>query len=340
MHLESFIKQNIFRPIKKLLKGSQYIAPLSTPSPAALFADVKIDATKMSSFRFEQFPYEGPYPWLDQPDALEQISEKVKSGRISEADAALCKYWIENGYIILKNAINAQTLDDVWAAYEKSIQNGTITLQPEKICEEDPHPGRYLDPHMKVPEICNVMRHPEILRWIQLLMDRTPAPFQTITCHKGSQQGEHSDSIHMTTYPLGYLTAAWIAFEDIHPDCGPLVYYPGSHRWPYIFSKDVGISEKEFQEKGYAIYHERYEPKIKELIEKYKIPPHYFHAEKGDVLIWHANLVHGGSPRKNPLLSRHALVCHYFVEGAVCYHDLASLPSRPFAGTCLLRNQH
>ena len=48
--------------------------------------------------------------------------------------------------------------------------------------------------------------------------------------HKGSQQGAHSDSIHMTTYPIGYLSAAWIAFEDIHPDSGPQLFYPGSHR--------------------------------------------------------------------------------------------------------------
>ena len=71
------------------------------------------------------------------------------------------------------------------------------------------------------------------MRCIRLLMDREPRALQTIASHKGSQQGLHSDSIHMTTYPLGYLTAAWIAFEDIDPDCGPLVYYPGSHRLPY-----------------------------------------------------------------------------------------------------------
>lgn len=110
------------------------------------------------------------------------------------------------------------------------------------------------------------MRHPKILRWIHLLMDRPPAPFQTITCHKGSQQGVHSDSIHMTTYPLGYLTAAWIAFEDIHPDSGPLVYYPGSHRLPYLFSRDLGIDENNFRESGYKAYVELYEPRIQAII--------------------------------------------------------------------------
>jgi ectoine hydroxylase-related dioxygenase (phytanoyl-CoA dioxygenase family) len=232
-------------------------------------------------------------------------------------------------------------LDEVWITYQKAIDDGTIQLQPEQTSPEDPWPGRCLDPHLKVPEICRVMRHPEILRWIRLLMDRPPAPFQTITCHKGSQQGVHSDSIHMTTYPLGYLTAAWIAFEDIHPDSGPLVYYPGSHHLPYLFSRDLGIDENNFREHGYKAYLELYEPRIQEVIREHALEPRHFMAKKGDVLIWHANLLHGGSLRGNPRLSRKALVCHYFVEGTVCYHDLSANVARPFSGTCLVeRGKH
>ncbi len=148
-------------------------------------------------------------------------------------------------------------------------------------------------------------------------MGREPAPFQTITSYKGSQQGEHSDSIHMTTYPLGYLAAAWVAFEDIHPDSGPLVYYPASHRLPYVFSEDVGISTDDFKKRGYAPYHQRYEPRIKELISEHGLQAHYFHAKKGDVLIWHANLIHGGSKRQNLELSRRGLIpqrfCNYTI---------------------------
>lgn len=142
----------------------------------------------------------------------------------------------------------------------------------------------------------------------------------------------------MTTYPLGYLSAAWIAFEDIHSDSGPLVYYPGSHRLPYLFSKDVGISEKEFKTDGYKPYHERYEPRIRALVEEHGIEPHHFHARKGDVLIWHANLIHGGSVRNDLQKSRRALVCHFFVKGSFVYHDLAASRSKQqYLGTCLLR---
>ena len=235
--------------------------------------------------------------------------------------------------------IEHEVLDQIWAAYEAAVANGDIVLPPEKISADDPYPGRFLDPHLRVPELCHILRHPGLLRWLKVLMGREPVPFQTITSHKGSQQGAHSDAIHMTTYPLGYLSAAWIAFEDIHPDCGPLVYYPGSHRLPYVFSKDLGIPERDFVEHGYHSYHERYEPSIQKLIADNGLEPHYFHAGKGDAPVWPMNLLHGGSLRRNVALSRHAVVCHFFVEGAFAYHDLAGTQTRPYASTCLLRDQ-
>lgn len=310
---------------------------LSPPESEELFAEIKIDPATIENPRFEKFPRSGPTPWLDRQDAKVRIAERLGAGLINEADAEQLRYWVEHGYIILKGAVEAELIDEIWAAYQAAIDTGVIQLHPEKISLDDPWPGRFLDPHFRVPEICRAMRHPEILRWIQLLMDRIPAPFQTITSHKGSQQGVHSDSIHMTTYPLGYLTAAWIALEDIHPDSGPLVYYSGSHRLPYLFSHELGIPAEDFHQRGYKSYMERYEPAIQRMIRDRQLEPSHFIAQKGDVLIWHANLLHGGSARRDLHLSRRALVCHYFVKGALCYHDLSSSRSRPFSGTCLVR---
>jgi hypothetical protein len=303
------------------------------------FAEQAVDLCAMPTFRAEHFPYAGPHPWLDRPDWEALLEAKQTSGEISAADAEQCRHWAEHGYIILEGCIEPAVLDRAWAAYEEAIASGTIKLRPDKISADDPWPGRHLDPHLKVPEFCGAMRHAEILRWVKLLMEREPAPFQSIASHKGTQQSEHSDSIHMTTYPLGYMSAAWIAFEDIDPSSGPLIYYPGSHRLPYVFSKDVGITPQDFVEREYHPYAEKYEPYIKELLVKNHCEPRFFHAKKGDVLLWHANLIHGGSPRAEVRFSRRALVCHYFVKGAVTYHDLAASPARPHLGTCLLRKQ-
>ena len=309
------------------------------PAASETFAEKPVNVAELPSLRAENFPYSGPHPWLDQPDALEQMEARLRTGQLTASEAEQCRYWRENGYVILPKIIEDRVIDDVWQAYEKAVETGVITLKPELASEDDPYPGRFLDPHQRVDAFCQILRHERLLHWIRLLMEREPEPFQTITCHKGSQQGAHSDSIHMTTYPLGYLTAAWIAFEDIHPDCGPLVYYPGSHRLPYLFSKDVGISEDEFKARRYEAYHEKYEPKIQQLIAEYGLEPKYFHARKGDVLIWHANLIHGGSMRRNMQLSRKALVCHFFVKGSFAYHDLSASETKPYSGTCLLRPQ-
>ncbi len=303
------------------------------------FADQAVKFSSLPAFRAEHFPYSGPYPWLDLPDAEDQIAGRLHRNEITPAEAELCRLWSAHGYVILPNLIEGRILDSVWEGYEKAVRNGRIKLLPEPAGESDPYPGRYLNPHKKVGAFCQILKHADLLRSIQLLIGREPKPLQTIASHKGSQQGLHSDSIHMTTYPLGYLTAAWIAFEDIHPDCGPLVYYPGSHRLPYVFSKEVGITEEDFKTQGYAPYHARYEPYIRRLVEERELEPAYFHAKKGDVLIWHANLIHGGSARRNLELSRRSVVCHFFVKNAFVYHDLAASQSKQqYLGTCLLRD--
>ena len=303
------------------------------------FADQAVKFSQVPAFRAEHFPYAGPYPWLDRADALERIDEKVQRGELTIEEAGQCRLWSANGYIILKKLIDDHTLDTVWGVYEKAVASGRIHLEPEPAGDGDPYPGRFLNPHKKSASFCRILKHAELLRWIRLLMEREPKVLQTIASHKGSQQGTHSDSIHMTTYPLGYLSAAWIAFEDISPDCGPLVYYPGSHKLPYVFSKDVGLGEFDLKREGYGPYHQKYEPYIQDLIAEHNLGPHYFHAQKGDVLIWHANLLHGGSPRRDLRQSRRSVVCHFFVKGSFVYHDLAAARSRAqYLGTCLLRD--
>lgn len=290
-------------------------------------APVPVDFTAMAEMRNDMFPQGPPDCWLDRPDAGAELEVRLSQGKITQAQADACRFWIENGYLIMPGLIDAATLDDAWAAYESALEAGTFG-EVGHAPSANHLRERVLDPHLKVPAIRALQNHPAILAWTDLLFDRKTVPFQTIMGHAGSQQRAHSDSIHMTTYPLGYLVASWLAFEDISPDSGPLDYYPGSHRLPYLLSAEVGIAQREFKEKGYKIYHERYEPMIEEACRSAGLERKVFLAKKGDILFWHANLVHGGTPRRDASLSRKALVCHYFAEKVVTYHDLSGNHTR------------
>ncbi|HEY9910070.1 MAG TPA: phytanoyl-CoA dioxygenase family protein [Thermosynechococcaceae cyanobacterium] len=278
----------------------------------------------MEHFRSNKFPDSGPVPWLDRPDAQQRIQAKLDAGILSPQEADLCRLWVAQGYLILSQVIEDQELDRIWQAYQAAVDSGVVPLQPEKAGEEDAYPGRYLNPHFLVPELKEVLHHPTLLRWAEILTERKPIPFQTIVSHKGSQQAVHSDAIHMTTYPHGYLTASWLAFEDIHPESGPLIYYPGSHRLPYLLSQDVNIPMGP-QTECYDGYYQQYEPAIAALIQGKQLQPAYFHAKKGDVLFWHHNLLHGGSRRQDLQFSRRAIVCHYYSEGAFSYYDIVGM---------------
>lgn len=290
---------------------------------ALYFAEQAVDLDTIRDYKLEKFPESGPLPWLDAPDAREKIEAKLASGEISPEQARLCRAWVRDGFIILQNFFDHAFLDQTWRAYEAAVREGRAALQPEERVPDDPLPSRSLDVHLTVPELHRLLHDERLGAWIRLLFGRKSVPFQTLVSHKGSQQREHSDAIHMTTYPLGYLTAAWIAFEDIHGDSGPVVYYPGSHRLPYLSSLALGIPPGDFRKGGYATYFERYEPAIQKLIAEEELEPAVFLPKKGDVLLWHSNLIHAGSPRKNLSLSRKAVVLHFFAQGAVCYHDLS-----------------
>jgi hypothetical protein len=287
------------------------------------FADEPVDLDAIRDFKLENFPPSGPLPWLDELDAEAKIRAKQTSGDITGAQARACRNWASDGFIVLERFFEGAALDRIWEAYEAAVRSGALKLQPEQPAPGDHLPSRSLDSHLVVPEIHALLHDEGLRQWAGLLFGREAVPFQTLVSHKGSEQREHSDAIHMTTYPVGYLAAAWIAFEDIRPDCGPIAYYPGSQRLPYLSSLSLGIPAGEFRRRGYAAYSEKYEPAIQRLISERNLRREFFLPKKGDVLLWHANLIHAGSPRRDLSLSRKAVVLHYFARGAVCYHDLS-----------------
>jgi ectoine hydroxylase-related dioxygenase (phytanoyl-CoA dioxygenase family) len=303
----------------------------SRPQPTARYEPLQvqpgIDLARQIVYRAENFPATDATPWLDRPDAGEAIERRLRAGEISADQARLCRDWIRDGYLILPGLFAADQIDAAWAEYEALIAGGELVPQEDHdVRVANPLPGRTLNPHFRSDRFKKMLHDQRCFELVSLLMGVKALPFQTIAGHKGSEQRAHSDSIHMTTWPQGFLIANWIAFEDIQPDSGPLEYYPGSHRLPYTYSRECGIGLAEGQA-DYLAYHGKYEPHIQGLIERHGLQPHYFLANKGDTLFWHANLIHGGSRIASAGSSRRALVCHFFAEGCVCYHDYTGTPS-------------
>ena len=151
----------------------------------------------------------------------------------------------------------------------------------------------------------------------QALADLYPGrkcvPFQTLNFCVGTQQALHSDTIHFNSYPAGGMCGVWVAMEDVHPDAGPLMIVPGSHKWPEETMQSAGVTPSELNYRYYE-YH------IAGLVERSGVKAEPALIKKGQALIWASNLIHGGSAIRDPKTTRISQVTHYFMLGADFYY--------------------
>lgn len=156
----------------------------------------------------------------------------------------------------------------------------------------------------------------DILALLGKLYGRAAFPFQTLNFPIGTQQAAHSDSVHFSSQPERFMCGVWLAMEDIHPDAGPLFYYPGSHRWPIVSNLMIGRRGHGSQ---LSSAQEPYAEAWRALRQANGAVEERFLARKGQALIWCANLLHGGSPQTDPRCTRWSQVTHYFFDDCIYY---------------------
>ena len=62
----------------------------------------------------------------------------------------------------------------------------------------------------------------KVIAFLSTLYGRRAFPFQTLNFVKGSEQRAHSDTIHFSATPAGFMCGVWIALENVDKENGPL----------------------------------------------------------------------------------------------------------------------
>jgi hypothetical protein len=180
-------------------------------------------------------------------------------------------------------------------------------------------------------DVRSLATNERILSILQVLYGRRPIPFQTLNFPVGTQQHFHSDSVHFSCVPERFMCGVWLALEDIDESNGPLIYYPGTHKWPIYSNEQIGHLVTEQPNFSQVTF----EPLWRSLVEAHGIRPKRFCAKKGQALIWAANLMHGGDKQISADRTRWSQVTHYYFENCAYYTPMASIPA---LGTFAFRN--
>jgi hypothetical protein len=264
--------------------------------------------------------------WFDAANALDLIEGRRKVGLIGEQDAACLAGFATDGFAILENAVPAAVIDRVEgvveAAYHgkfpallfesRPISPRHITWRPAVL----DHPAKAVDLHWFSDTVRDAIFSPGILHFLHLLFERPVLASQSLTFYRGSQQTIHQDSAYVPyTLPLQF-AATWIALENVENGAGELEYFVESHReLPEFLYNGEHKSVHDARRLGAGDNLttdeiEQHLQAIKRGAEQRNLAKARFLARRGDVLVWHADLAHGGAPTSSAR-TRKSLVTHY-----------------------------
>jgi phytanoyl-CoA hydroxylase len=235
------------------------------------------------------------YGFLVLPSAIDpfmcdNLKNKIKTGFDGKA---LCTYWDTDGL--------------------KKTENFKPELSGKKEC-------KILNAHEFDKDVQKVIFTTRIKTILELIFGDIPAAFQSLAFIYGSEQPVHDDRTFVVVNPPNNFLASWIALEDITTGSGPLCYYPFSHK----------LEPNVFKSGSMSVYDEielrTYSSNLLKKAEDNDLKVEEFYPKKGDVLLWHSALLHGGTVIRDKESTRYSFVTHYCPLKSKPPHSKIAIP--------------
>jgi ectoine hydroxylase-related dioxygenase (phytanoyl-CoA dioxygenase family) len=229
------------------------------------------------------------------------------------------KFWEDNGFLVFPGFFSEDDIRAVTTAFDRVwdhlppyvVVDDLVTGRRCRISELDATQRRQHfktnDLYLTEADLRAVILSERLGLILEDLLGDEASICNTLNFSKGSQQPDHIDTLYMTPVTERGLVATWMALEDTTPDSGPLRYYPESNQIPPYRFSDGSMHTHDNEMPRWADY-------MAEKVERRGLEEQRFLARRGDLFIWHALLLHGGSEIANPATTRQSLVTHYWTQ--------------------------
>ena len=257
--------------------------------------------------------------WVDRSDAHSILRDRQARGIISESEAEPIAHYIDHGYVVFPRAVDPALIDEYLALFEQVWDDPPAGMTARHGGEVLPLSRDLYDKVAKVngvhhyfPRSGELIFPPPVLQFLTQIYDRPPVAFQTMTMRLGSEEPLHIDTGPLPlTEPMS-LTGAWFALQDIQPSSGEFQFVPGSHLLPELLVNGVMKAHH-----GDMAEYGRILNETRRMSDERGLKTENFMAKTGDVLIWHADLMHGGAIIEDRKRTRKSMVAHYMPLGVM-----------------------
>jgi ectoine hydroxylase-related dioxygenase (phytanoyl-CoA dioxygenase family) len=268
------------------------------------------------------------YDWFRDELLLDKPDFNIEAYLLGRTEISLeikgaLKNFYQNGFAIFKNAISEDLIDDLekdivylrkyYKDFDLKAEYRGIQMELDEMSNDQVNSAgmKFNSIHTISNAAKKISLNPILVNFLKIIFESPPCVLQSLTFFKGSQQRAHLDYPYVRTQKrIPVVAASWVALEDIHPNAGALEYYPGSHKI---------CRERLFDWGGGSILYEsdsektpsQFSSYLEELMDSVGLSKQIYCPKKGDLLVWHSLLVHGGGSIVDNELTRKSYVTHY-----------------------------
>ena len=225
----------------------------------------------------------------------------------------------EHGYVVIPNVIEKELIDNFNEVIKRNVyadeksmipqmdtqEFGSISLSDDGFLENpiaDIHLIHLIQPHFKPTwkAALDIITHQSIVKFLNFLNHSSKQSLvMSMYFDKNTGTPPHQDGYYLDTLPVGNLTAAWIALEDIDERAGRFYVVPNSQHMNFdLTEEEIKVSD---------LYEKKVRNHIDDNTLEVKAPP----LKAGDILFWNSGTIHGSLRTKEKGYSRKSFTCHF-----------------------------
>lgn len=235
---------------------------------------------------------------------------------------------MDQGYVVVRGAVSPHLCDEVNRDVSRFKDRNPKAVQ--RNLDEHARLYRVANLHLAVDALTRLLTENRAIDVCDRFFGEPTALYTSLYYERGSEQDLHRDTPVFATNPAERYLGVWVALDDVDDGNGPLQVVPGSHALAPI---DVAAMRRAVfgdgpiaaqSPEGWATY----QAAVRAQCDQAGLSAAAVHVARGDVIIWHPQLFHGGAPHRSGR-SRRSLVMHVTPKGTpVGHQDVFFEPSK------------
>ncbi|MFD3322135.1 phytanoyl-CoA dioxygenase family protein [Alteromonas macleodii] len=228
--------------------------------------------------------------------------------------------FFRKGYCIIRRGVEEKICDQAVDDYDAWC---VLRMDELKSKRPDKRNPRVINLHSELDTLKQLFtRSNTLLNVLDAIFGKKASAYTSLTFQYGTQQPLHRDTPVFRTAPEERYVGVWFALENANLENGCLKALEGAHRGGYVdqysYAESLVDNLDDISPGGEKLW-TKYQELVTEKCKEEGFSEKQLVVNKGDIVIWHPQLPHGGSKILNPSKTRYSIVYHITPEDTPVY---------------------